>query len=88
MLGCAALGSLYQNGEGTFPDYAQARTFYEEACNGGEMVGCSWLGWLYEIGLGVPRDFSQAHSLFKKACDGGFKPACDERSRVPYLRTH
>ena len=80
---CAALGSLYQNGQGSLPDPAQARTLYAQACDGGEMVGCSWLGRLYEIGLGGPQDFGRARALLKQSCDGGFKPACGELVKLP-----
>ena len=41
MQGCNDLGTIYQNGEGVTPDNAQARTWYQKACSGGDKDGCT-----------------------------------------------
>ena len=36
--GCADLGNLYQLGHGVAENYAQARSLFRKACDGGEMA--------------------------------------------------
>jgi hypothetical protein len=56
--------------------YEQARTLYQMACDGGNVVGCAELGVLYEAGNGVAQDFDRARVLYQKACDGGEMSGC------------
>jgi uncharacterized protein len=51
--GCFGLGRLYLEGHGVAKDYAQAKTLFTKACDGGEMTGCNGLGALYDHGSGV-----------------------------------
>jgi TPR repeat protein len=43
MAGCNNLGWLYANGYGVAKDYAQARSLYQKACNGGIEQACTSL---------------------------------------------
>jgi TPR repeat protein len=43
MSGCYDLGVFYQKGEGVTQDNAQARTWYQKACNGGNQDACTSL---------------------------------------------
>ena len=48
-----------------------AFTFFEQACNGGDMTGCRYLGALYGAGSGVPQDIPRSLQLYEQACSGG-----------------
>jgi uncharacterized protein len=56
--------------------YAEARTLYQQACDGGNMDGCDNLGVLYANGQGGLKDYAQASALYRKACDGGNMHGC------------
>ena len=64
--GCADLGNLYQLGQGVRQDYSQARTLFQKACDGGEMVGCSNLGLLDANGLGAANNSGEAFNFIAK----------------------
>ena len=70
------MGNLYYSGHGVTQDYAQARTFYQKACDAGYMPGCTSLGYLYDSGKGSTQDYSQARRLYQQACDGGTGTGC------------
>ena len=49
--GCNNLGVIYAQGQGVKEDYAQAKIYYEKACNLNNELGCNNLGNLYAQGL-------------------------------------
>jgi tetratricopeptide (TPR) repeat protein len=68
--------------------YTQARSIFEQACNGtdengfkyagfdGEMKACNYLGYLYAKGLGGARDTKKARDVYQRACDQGTLSSC------------
>ncbi len=56
--------------------YAAAKTLWEKACDGGELIACTDLGVLYVEGQGVKRDYAQAKSIFEKSCNAGELYGC------------
>ena len=62
-------GELYLNGNP--PDYFQAKSWFEQAAQGGSPEGMAHLGWMYESGNGEPTDPARALSLFNDAAKGG-----------------
>ena len=56
--------------------YADARSYFVLACNGGEMKACNYLGYLYAQGLGGAHDTKKARDAYQKACDQGILPSC------------
>jgi TPR repeat protein len=53
------------------PNYFQAKSWFEQAVQGGSANGLADLGWLYESGSGVNKDETRALSLFNEAAKGG-----------------
>ena len=53
------------------PDFVQAKSWFEQAVQGGSTDGMEDLGWLYETGSGVTRDPAKALSLFNEAAMRG-----------------
>ncbi|CBG39532.1 tetratricopeptide repeat protein [Helicobacter mustelae] len=49
-------------------DYDEAKSYYQKACDMGNMLGCSGIGMLYENGFGVERDYKKAKQYFDFAC--------------------
>jgi hypothetical protein len=70
--------SAYELGKAAFDknDYAQARTLFTQACEGGNMNACAYLGVLYSQGQGGPLDEGKARELFQKACEQGNLHGC------------
>lgn len=63
--------SAYDSG-----NFEQARQFYQQACEAGEMSGCRFVGTIYAAGkLGAP-DYVQANEYYKKGCTGRDAIAC------------
>jgi serine/threonine-protein kinase len=56
--------------------YAQARGFFSQSCNSGEMKACNYLGYLYAQGLGGPQSAAEAQVVYQKACDQGTMSSC------------
>jgi hypothetical protein len=56
--------------------YADARSLFDQACDGGEMKACNYLGYLYAQGLGGPRETKKAHEVYQRACDQGTLSSC------------
>ena len=77
MLGCGALGDMYQRALGVKKNYKKAVKFYTQSCDGAEMAGCGALGDMYMKGLGTELSYAKAMELYNKACDGGKEMACD-----------
>ena len=58
-------------------DYAQARSLYRKACDGGNLAGCCGTAHLYRHGYGVHKDTKRALRLYTETCEKGSKLACD-----------
>jgi tetratricopeptide (TPR) repeat protein len=56
--------------------YSDARSLFDQACNGGEMRACNYLGYLYAHGLGGPHDLKAARQVYQRACDQGTLSSC------------
>jgi len=56
--------------------YSDARSLFDQACNGGEMKACNYLGYLYAQGLGGPHDPKKAKDVYERACDQGTLSSC------------
>jgi eukaryotic-like serine/threonine-protein kinase len=61
----------YDQGKSAYDhkQYAQARTLFAQACDGGEARACNYLGYLYAQGLGGARDQQKARTIYQSACD-------------------
>ncbi|MDR2081638.1 MAG: sel1 repeat family protein [Campylobacteraceae bacterium] len=65
--GCAALGHVYEMGEGVKQNYSEAVIYYEKAC--GELYeSCERAANLYNNGLGVSKNPIKAQALIERAC--------------------
>jgi uncharacterized protein len=53
------------------PNYAEAKSAFEQAVQGGSLQGYTDLGRLYEMGLGVNKDPAKAFSLYNEAVRRG-----------------
>lgn len=53
------------------PDYTEAKSWFENAVQGGSADGNADLGWMYESGSGVNKDPAKALSLFSEAAKLG-----------------
>jgi len=58
-------------GRGVARDYAQARSWFEQAAEAGNAEAMRNLGILYENGEGVAKDSAQAHNWYQKAAEAG-----------------
>jgi hypothetical protein len=56
--------------------YADAKSLFNQACNGGEMKACNYLGYLYAQGLGGPHDRKKAQDVYQRACEQGTLSSC------------
>jgi serine/threonine-protein kinase len=71
-------GSIYDQGKSSYEhkQYAQARTFFSQACNSGEMKACNYLGYMYAQGQGGARDQGKAQEVYQKACEQSNFSSC------------
>jgi hypothetical protein len=75
--GCAFLGVLYENGQGTRKNIVKARRYYKDACSQGAAEGCNGLGLTYsDIDDHDLVDFVLAGEYLEKACKIGFPAGC------------
>ena len=74
----ATANSDYDQGKTAYDhkDYAQARKFFTQACNSGELKACNYLGFLYAQGLGGPISVQSAHDVYEQACNRGNLSSC------------
>ncbi|MGO9318191.1 MAG: protein kinase domain-containing protein [Terracidiphilus sp.] len=70
--------SAYDQGKAAYKSeqYAQARLFFKQACDGGVNDACNYLGYIYAQGLGVPPDAKTAREIYQKACEQGNLLSC------------
>lgn len=74
---CHNLGFHYHlPRDGSAPDYAKARRYYEIACAWAKADSCNNLGTIYEAGSGVPQDFATAARLYTFGCDYNVGSSC------------
>jgi len=64
-------------GGGVTRDATRTLTFYERACEGGDLFSCGRLGWLLAEGQLVGKDEAKGLVLSVRACDGGQFSACN-----------
>ena len=56
-------------------NYSEAKIYFEECSQSGELVCINNLGVIYSNGLGVPKNIEMSSRLFKQAADGGLARA-------------
>lgn len=56
--------------------YAEARSLFKQACDGGDKLSCNYLAYDYANGLGGPANADLAESLYKKSCEDGVMKSC------------
>jgi hypothetical protein len=61
---------------------AQAIKWFEQACDGGDMMGCGNLGVMCMLGRGTQPDRVRALALLEKACGGGYGRACADLGKI------
>ena len=81
----ANLGWMYQTGQGTALDPAQAVAWYARAAEHGHEIAQYNLGYAYEKGEGAPRDLVQAARWYAKAAKQGNAEAKAGSERVQKL---
>ncbi|MDR3474755.1 MAG: tetratricopeptide repeat protein [Devosia sp.] len=67
----AALGALYELGNGVPQDYMEAVRWYREAADQGSANAQTALGRMYEAGRGVSQDYAEAARWYRMAADQG-----------------
>jgi len=70
--------NAYNQGKSSYDhkQYDQARAFFAQSCDGGEMRACNYLGYLYAQGLGGAKSEQKAREVYQKACDQGTLSSC------------
>jgi len=74
--GCAALGTMYNEGKGTPQNKDKAAQLFTKACNSNEASGCNNLGTMYQNGYGMWGNKSKAKDLYSKACQLRSQAGC------------
>lgn len=69
------LGIMFENGEGTKRDFAQASEWYRKAADKGNAAAQYRLGRLYERGEGVEQNIEEAMKLYRKSANQGYSNA-------------
>jgi TPR repeat protein len=67
----AAVGVMYELGQGVAQDYAQALAWYRKAADQGNAGAQINLGDMYRDGHGVPQDYVRAHMWYNLAASQG-----------------
>lgn len=67
---CAFVAWLHESGKGVAADPFAAFTFYQMACDRGEIRGCTRQAALQARGVGVPKDEPKARAKLEPLCDG------------------
>jgi TPR repeat protein len=65
----AAVGVMYEDGQGVSQDYAEAAKWYRLAADQGYGMAQYSLGDMYETGQGVPQDYVQALKWYRLVAD-------------------
>ena len=75
--GCSFLGYMYDEGQGTGKNPAQALILYRKACDGNNAAGCRLLGYRYFFGAdGVAVDYPASAVAYGKSCTLGDALGC------------
>jgi serine/threonine-protein kinase len=71
-------GTAYDQGKFAYDhkQYAQARTLFGPACDGGDTKACNYLGFLYARGLGGAPDQAKAREVYAGACERANMNSC------------
>ncbi len=67
----ATVGNMFENGNGTARDLAQAEKWYLRAYEAGSDYGLIWLGHLYQ----KSRQYEKAQDVYRAGVERGFVPA-------------
>jgi TPR repeat protein len=81
----ANVAHMYLEGEGTSPDLAKARLWYQRAADQGFAPSQYDLGVMYLEGEGVPPNLQTAISWLTKAADQGFLPAQQNLAELAFF---
>ena len=73
---------MYENGDGTAQDYAEAAKWYRMAAEQGNAFGQVNLGDMYEYGKGVARDFAEAARWYRLSAEQGNEDAKEALERL------
>lgn len=74
--GCAALGTMYNEGKGTPQNKDKAAQLFTKACNANEASACNNLGVMYQNGYGMWGNKSKAKEFYSKACQLHSQAGC------------
>ena len=77
MLGCANLGSLYEQGFGVKKDAKKAGEIWRKACEAKDGMSCFNLGVIYYNAAFGEKDADSAKNYLQKACAYGWKDGYD-----------
>ena len=80
----AALGDIYQFGQGVPKDFYEAAKWYRKAAEQGNVISQFYMGIFYRNGIGVPKDLSEAVKWSRKAAEQG-KPSAQFSLAIRYL---
>jgi TPR repeat protein len=83
----AALGFIYQNGDGVPKDDSESVRWYRKAAEQGNAEAQAALGFIYQIGDGVPKDYVEAYKWFNLAAAQGKESAAKARSAMAEIMT-
>jgi TPR repeat protein len=70
-LAMARLAYMYDVGQGTEQNFAQARSWYTKAAQSGNSYAMFNLGVMYDNAHGVTRDYNQAYTWYRKGAEAG-----------------
>ncbi|MDR1509427.1 MAG: sel1 repeat family protein [Synergistaceae bacterium] len=76
------LGLMYENGDGTAPDLAEAARNHEAAAKMGLPIAQNRVGEMYRDGVGVKRNLIIASRWFESALKGGYPAAAASLAEV------
>jgi uncharacterized protein len=82
---CAALGYMYEKGEGTKENISAARDAYQKSCDKRDPDGCTGLGYLMSKSED-PKLIAKSTEIFRVACDKGNGRACSGLGQQARLR--
>lgn len=82
MLGCANLGSLYEQGLGVKKDAQKAGEIWRKACEAKDGMSCFNLGVLYYNAMLGEKDVTSAKNYLQKACVYGWSEGCEAAEAI------
>ncbi len=82
LLGCANLGSLYEQGFGVKKDAQKAGEIWRKACEAKDGMSCFNLGALYYNAMLGEKDVARAKKYLQKACAYGWNEGCEAAGAI------